>query len=656
MFFQKQEGLLIVQDNKETVMIEAWGTNALRIRATKSQNFTGKEQALTEMVNHNAYITLSDDTAFIQNGKISCVITNKGVMTFYKENKMILKEYYRDDSGANEHTKLLRTPAREYKYISGNDYQITLRFEANESEKIFGMGQYQQENLDLKGNVLELMQRNTQTSIPFYISSQGYGFLWNNPSIGEVMFGTNYTKWYSRMSEEFDYWITADDTPKDLLRNYTEVTGRAPKFPENALGLWQSKLRYRTQDELMEVAREYHKRGIPLDVIVIDYFHWVRQGDWAFDSDYWPDPQAMMDELKEMGIRLVISIWTTVDKKSVNYEEMKKNGWLVKSKVDENAECMEGGVLFVDAFSPECRDFVWKIANENYGQYGIDTYWLDVAEPEFQKYDFENWEYCNGDALKVTNQYPVYYTKLFYDGLKEQGKEDIVSLVRGAWAGSQKYAALVWSGDINSNFTTLRDQLSAGLNVGLAGIPWWTTDTGGFIGNVTDEHFNELLVRWFQFSTFCAVLRLHGDRGPFDIPPLSTLDYGGGFCHTGRPNELWSYGEEVYEILKKYLDIRLSMKDYIQSLMEEASDNGSPIIRTMFYEFPDDEICWNLKDQYMFGDKYLVAPVMYQGVTEREVYLPAGTWKNIHDGHVHEGNQSIVADAPIDIIPVYERI
>lgn len=352
------------------------------------------------------------------------------------------------------------------------------------------------------------------------------------------------------------------------------------------------------------------------------------------------------------------SIWPTVSRESVNYAEMKRNGWLVKNLQDDTVSCMNAGdnVLFLDAFHPEACKFNWETVKKNYGQYGIDAYWLDVAEPEYDKYDFENWEYAAGPALKVTNQYPVYYTKCFYEGLKKEGKKDIVNLVRSAWAGSQKYGALVWSGDIRSNFATLRVQLGAGLNIGLAGIPWWTTDIGGFIGNITDEHFNELLVRWYQFAVFSAVLRMHGNRGPHDIPNLSDLNYGGGFCETGHPNELWSYGDEVYKILRKYLDIRLSMKDYIKSVMDEASENGSPVIRAMFYEFPEDEKCWNLKDQYMFGSRYLVAPVMYQGMTERSVYLPAGTWKNIHDSSVYEGNQTIMAAAPLDIIPVYEKI
>lgn len=656
MFFTQKDNALIAKQEHETITVEAWGNNALRIRASQNPRFSGEDHALSRPEKSNAEVTVNEYSAEIKNGRISCVISIWGAVEFFKDGVSILKEYARDWRGGNEHSCCLKFFSRTFKPVSGNDYEITARFEADDNEKIFGMGQYQQPQLNLKGCVLELAQRNSQVTVPFYISNKGYGFFWNNEGIGEVMFGANYTQWHSILSEELDYWITADDTPKKIVENYTAVTGRAPEFPDNALGLWQCKLRYRTQEEVLEVAREYKKRGIPLDVIVIDFFHWVRQGDWSFDPEYWPDPQAMMDELKELGVRCMVSIWPTVDKKSVNYGEMTDKGLLVRTEHGA-AQCFDfqGDTMIYDATNPEARRFIWDKVKENYYKYGIDMFWLDEAEPEYSVYDFENYRYYTGTALKVSNSYPREHSRAFYEGMKAQGQTDIINLARCASAGSQKYAAVVWSGDINANFTSFRDQLSAGLNIGLAGIPWWTTDTGGFFGDVRAEHFNELLIRWFQFSAFCPVLRMHGDRSPHDIPRLSDLDYGGGYLDTGRPNELWSYGEDVYKILKKYLDIRLEMKDYIKSVMNEASENGSPVIRTMFYEFPDDEKCWELNDQYMFGSEYLVAPVMYRGMTERSVYLPEGKWQNIHDNKIYTGSQTITADSPIDIIPVYKK-
>ena len=659
MRFTREDKALIARGGNELVEIRAWGKNALRVRATQYAKFTEDNRALeyVEAEDKDVDIIIDSGVSEIRNGKLRCVFDCRGFLTFYRNEELILKEYYRTFQGANEHSPSMKFGAREYKAYPGGDYNITVRFEANEQEKIFGMGQYQQPNLNLKGCILELAQRNSQISIPFYQSSYGYGFLWNNPGIGEVMFGTNYTQWNSKCTEELDYWITADDTPKDIMRNYTEVTGRAPEFPENALGLWQCKLRYRTQEEVLEVAREYKKREIPLDVIVIDFFHWVRQGDWSFDKEYWPEPQAMMDELKEMGVRCMVSIWPTVDRKSVNFPEVFDRGLFIRTERGSiQTFDFQGDTVIYDATNPEAREFIWEKAKENYYDYGIDMFWLDEAEPEYSAYDFDHYRHYTGPALKVANSYPKLHAKAFYDGLKAEGRKDIVNLLRCAWVGSQKYATVVWSGDILSNFTALRDQLSAGLNIGLAGIPWWVSDTGGFFGDKNDAHFNELLIRWFQFSTFCPVLRMHGDRGPHDIPNLSDLDYGGGFSPTGQPNELWSYGEEAYQIMKKYLDIRLSMKEYIKSVMNEASENGSPVIRTMFYEFPEDEVCWELKEQYMFGSKYLIAPVLYQGMTERKVYLPKGQWKDICDGTVYEGGQEILVATPLDKIPVWERI
>lgn len=656
MRFYAKNGSLTAKDHNETILIESWGNNALRIRVTQNSKFTGENHAL-ENAGTAAEIDITEDAAIIMNGKISCVLSKNGWLEFFKDGKSILKEYSRDWRGANGHSPSMKFFARDFKAVSGNDYNITMRFEADNNEKIFGMGQYQQPNLNLKGCILELAQRNSQISIPFYISSKGYGFLWNNAGIGEVVFGANYTQWNSKLSEELDYWITADDTPKHILQNYTAITGRAPEFPSNALGLWQSKLRYRTQDEVLDVAREYRRRGIPLDVIVIDFFHWIRQGDWSFDPKYWPDPKAMVDELNKMGTRCMVSIWPTVDKRSVNYREMAERGLLVRTERG-SVQCFDfqGDTVIYDATNPEAREFIWQKSFENYYKYGIDMFWLDEAEPEYSAYDFDNYRYHAGAALKVSNRYPKEHARAYFEGMKAQGQTDIVNLLRCAWVGSQKYAALVWSGDIKSTFTALRDQLSAGLNIGIAGIPWWVSDTGGFFGDVTDEHFNELLIRWFQFSSFCPVLRMHGDRGPHNIPAFSDLDYGGGFSETGQPNELWSFGEETYKILKKYLDIRLGMREYIKSVMDEASKNGSPVIRTMFYEFPEDKACWEIDDQYMFGSKYLVAPVLYQGMTKRAVYLPEGKWRSIHDGGIYSGAQTITAAAPVDIIPVYERL
>lgn len=663
MYFEKKENGLLFKHQGERIFLEAWGKNSLRVRSTRYATFTDKDWALTEPVEQSKIqIEIAEDKNFasITNGRLRAEVNCVGILSFYRDDKLILREYYRSYYGTiSKESQCLKLIARNYKPIVGGDYTLTMRFESNDGEKIFGMGQYQQPYLDLKGCVLELAQRNSQVSIPFAVSSLGYGFLWNNPGVGSVSFGKNYTEWVAQASKQIDYWITVAESPREIVENYTAVTGRAPLLPTDVLGLWQCKLRYRTQEEVLSVARKYKELGIHIDVIVIDFFHWTRQGDWHFDPEYWPDPKAMVDELHSMGTKVVVSVWPSVDRKSENFEEMFERGLLMRSERG-TLECydFQGDCLIIDVTNPEAREFIWEKCKKNYYDYGIDMFWLDNAEPDMAVYDFDNYRYYLGTALEVSNIYPLLYAKSFADGIKAEGRtKDMLHLVRSGWAGSQKYGTLIWSGDVPSTFESLRDQLSAGLNMGLAGIPWWTTDIGGFMtDDVNDPAFRELLIRWYEFAVFTPVLRMHGDRGPHNIPPLSDKDYGGGYLYTGQPNELWSYGEDNMKIMLDYLKIREELKPYIEALSKEAHETGAPFMRTMFYEFPQDAKCWECDDQYMFGSKYLVAPVLQLGATRREVYLPTGNWKNIHTGEMTQGGQTICVDAPLEIIPVFERV
>lgn len=602
-------------------------------------------------------IQIHEDYATIKNGKIQARISKYGKLTFYNDKEeVLLDEYLRNRLDVfADYCSALEIEAREFKPIIGGDYQLTMRFVSNPNEKIFGMGQYQQPYLNLKGTDLELAQRNSQASVPFYISSLGYGFLWNNPAVGRATFGKNITSFEAYSTKGLDYWITAEDTPAKIEEAYAKAVGTVPMMPEYAMGFWQCKLRYQTQEELLSVAREYKKRNLPISVIVIDYFHWPLQGDWRFDPQYWPDPEAMIRELKELGIELMVSIWPTVDYHSENFEEMRDKGYLVRTERGFRiAMDFQGNTIHYDATNPEARDYVWKKAKKNYYDKGVKTFWLDEAEPEYSVYDFENYRYYLGPNVQIGNIYPAMYAKTFYDGMKAEGQENIINLLRCAWAGSQKYGALVWSGDIHSSFASLRNQLAAGLNMGIAGISWWTTDIGGFHGgDPKDPAFQELLVRWFEYGTFCPVMRLHGYREPLK-EPMGTI--GGAACVSGADNEVWSFGDENYEILKKYLDLRERMKPYITELMNDAHQNGTPVMRPMFYDFPKDQKAWEVEDQYMFGGDVLVAPVLYENMRHREVYLPEGNqWKHYWTGKIYQGGQTLTVDAPMENIPVFVR-
>ncbi len=674
MEFLQDHGALLARRAGETLRIEPWGPDALRVRAVMYDGWTGNDWALTEQPEPSeAEITIGQEDfwvgdgtlqpvpcAEIRNGRIRATVNFMGVISFYRDEALVLREYYRSYGGTlSQGSRCLKVINREWKgRIGGSEYRLTVRFDPQDGEKLYGMGQYQQPDLDLKGTRLELAQRNSQISVPFLVSSLGYGLLWNNPAVGSVTFAKNGTEWVAESTRQMDYWITAGENPKEILKKYTAVTGRAPMFPESLMGLWQCKLRYRTQDEVLTVARQYQQEGIHIDQIVIDFFHWTLQGDWKFDKTYWQDPKAMVDELHSMGIRVIVSVWPSVDRKSENFGPMMDRGLLIRTErgaaqtYDYQGDCVE-----IDPFNPETRRYIWEVCKRNYADLGIDGFWLDNSEPDYGVYDFENYRYYAGPALSCSNLYPQMFSRAFFEPMKEGREETPVNLLRCGWAGSQKFGNVIWSGDIPSTFQAFREQLQAGLNMGLAGIPWWTTDIGGFMtDDVKDPDFQELLIRWYQFAVYSAVLRMHGDRGPYNIPPLDERDWGGGYLHTGQPNELWSYGEENYRIMRKYYDVRIAMKDYIRAVYQEAHENGSPLIRTMFYEFPEDPVCWELEDQYMFGSRYLVAPVMKLHATERKVYLPAGQWKNVETGEVLAGGGVVTANAPLDVIPVFERL
>ncbi|CAG8207670.1 unnamed protein product [Penicillium salamii] len=662
--FYEEENRPVYEYDAEKLWIEPWGENAFRVRATKCATMPTENWALETKPPAAASpeICITPASASITNGKIKAVVSKFGKLTIFNSNGEVLLEEYtrtrRDILDAK--CSAIEVEAREFKPILGGDYHLTLRLESvDPNEKIFGMGQYQMPYLDLKGHDLELAHRNSQASVPFALSSLGFGFLWNNPAIGRAVLGKNIMSFEGFSTKAMDYWVVAGDSPAEIEEAYAQATGKVPMMPEYGLGFWQCKLRYQTQDELLNVAREYKRRQLPIDLIVIDFFHWAKQGEWKFDPLYWPDPAAMVKELKEMHIELMVSIWPTVDKKSENYEEMREKGLLIR--VDRGIRTgldFEGETVHFDATNPKAREYVWNKARQNYySNYGIKTFWPDEAEPEYTAYDFDIYRYHLGSNLAIGNIYPSEYTRAFYEGMTREGQENVVNLVRCAWAGSQKYGALVWSGDIASSWGSLRNQLAAGLNMGIAGFPWWTTDIGGFHGgDPNDPQFRELFVRWFQWGAFCPVMRLHGDREPRQ-PQRGTT--GGASCCSGADNEVWSYGPEVYEICKKYILIREELRPYTRHLMQEAADKGTPVMRALFYEFPGDRKCWEVFDQYMFGNQFLCCPVLAAETRRMTAYLPSlavgEAWKEFSGEGVWEGGQEIEIDCALETMPVFVR-
>ncbi|HIU18491.1 MAG TPA: glycoside hydrolase family 31 protein [Candidatus Limiplasma stercoravium] len=652
--FEQNGQQLVWRNRGETLTLTPWGQDSLRVCAALMREPEDTRWALMDpQPAGDVEIVLGQERASIRCGRLTAVVELDG----WQKHARLRFLNQRGETLLSETAvaNALALSSRRYEPHLGGDYAIVQTFEGQPGERIWGMGQYQEERVDWKGCTLELAHRNSQASVPFAVSSLGYGFLWHNPAIGEVTFGENRTTWRADSSRQLDYWITCGDTPREISLHYAAATGFAPLMPEYGLGFWQCKLRYWNQEQLLSVAREYKRRGLPIDVIVCDFFHWPRMGDYRFDPEFFPDPQGMARELREMGIELMVSVWPQVALTSENYPEMLQQGLLVRAEYGEQIgmRFVEDSMFF-DATNPRARRYVWDKCKQNYFDKGVRLFWLDEAEPEYGTYDFKAYRYFLGSNQQVGNVYPQRYARGFYEGLSASGVERPLCLLRCAWAGSQRYGALVWSGDVMSTWEDFRKQVCAGLSMGFAGIPWWTTDIGGFHGgNPDDPDFRELLVRWFQWACYCPVMRLHGDRRP--AQPVLRAD-GTPCLNSGADNEVWSFGEEAYPILVKYMRRREALRPYVRGLMLQAHETGAPLLRAMFYAFPGEAALDGLKDQYMFGEEYLVAPVLTPGARSRDVVLPGGwRWENVDTGEILEGGQTVRVPAPLDVIPVLRR-
>ncbi|MFJ7244685.1 TIM-barrel domain-containing protein [Kitasatospora sp. NPDC098652] len=651
MSYRIRAGGLERHTGAEVLRIEPWGPDALRVRAASGTIDPAAPGALeAPSPCPPAEPSVSEDGgARLVNGRIAVEATADGRLRFLDtaSGRELLAERspFAHHTGARVHAPGGRTEQS---------------FAAYDGERLHGLGQHLHGRLDQKGCVVDLVQSNTVAAVPFLHSSRGYGLLWNNPATGRVELGADATRWTADAGGRIDYWITAGATPAEVLDSYTRATGRPPLLPDWASGFWQSRLRYRTQDELLSVAREYRRRGLPLSVIVCDFFHWPRMGDWLFEESEWPDPAAMVKELSDLGVQLAVSVWPTVEPDSDAFDGLRSAGHLVRDA--------DGGLLtfpwpsrfsgqergsrpmaYYDATHPGARAELWRRLDANYRALGVACFWLDACEPDLPPGIAERAVYAAGSAAEAANLYPLEHVRGVAEGLRAAGEDRPLSLVRSAWAGSQRHGALLWSGDIPTTFDSLGRQIRAGLNVAMSGIPWWTTDIGGFFGgDPQDPAYRELLIRWFQYGTFCPVMRLHGDRVP-NFPAFST-------DMTGGPNEVWSYGEEAYGILRAHLALRERLRPYLRTLSEDAHRTGAPPMRPLFFDFPGDERAWGVDDQFLLGPDVLVAPVYQAGARSRRVYLPSGArWLDPATGRAAEGGTTLDADAPLERLPVFVR-
>lgn len=674
--FTEADGGLECRFMGETLRIAPWGPDALRVQSRPGPRLPVPHvDALLPVQDQSARIEIGEARAAITRGRIRAEITLRDRYGADVKREAVIR-FVRADTGAEllaetrSHFAGPRT--RSFRALAGGSWRLEAQFRAYEDESLWGMGQPQHGAMDLKGVSTTLLQQNAHAVIPFVVSSRGYGFLWNNPATGRAEFARNVTRWTAEATGGLDYWITAGDSPAEILRAYVDATGHAPDLPDWVTGFWQCKLRYRTQDELLGIAREYRRRGLPLSCIVIDFFAWTRQGEWKFDPKDWPDPKGMVAELTGMGIEVMVSIWPTVSASSEHYRTMTERGLLLGTErgvpvvipFPDKDPFGAGFFTYYDAFNPEARDFHWDVVRKNYVDRGIRNFWLDACEPEMRPAHPENVRTALGNGAEMLCAYPLLHEAAYRKGLTEAGHPDGMLLCRSAWAGSQRHGVILWSGDVWSDWDWFRAQIPAGLHAGMAGLGWWTTDIGGFYdGHGGSEAFRELLVRWFEFGVFSPICRLHGFRVPDDVPPPAPgepVTYGQDtfniFTNTGGSNEVWSYGETVEAVLVGLLALRERLRPYLAGAFADYARTGDPVMAPLFYHFPGQPALYDRGDAYMLGRDMLVAPVLEPGVVARTVALPEGeTWVHAWTGTEHAGGTAPEVAAPWGRTPVFLR-
>jgi alpha-D-xyloside xylohydrolase len=572
----------------------------------------------------------SDDAVTLSTSRLKITVTKKdGAIAYADENGNALVQ---------ESSRKL-TPEK----VNGED---TYRAESfvniyGSHEALYGLGQHQAGVWNYRGDSVDISQDNSDIAVPLMLSSKGYGIFWNNTSRSRFNNRfANYLYISSEVADVIDYYFLYGPDFDKIIGEYRDLTGQAPMFGKWAYGFWQCKNRYKSQEEILGVAKKYRDLHIPVDNIVQDWFWWNRKGEFVFNKNY-PDPKGMIDQLHNENFHLMISIWPFFEPGSKNYDYMQSKGWFVDKFKYAKPPYHTDAMAVYDATSPEARKFYWDKVNEGLFSIGADAWWMDTTEPETEGQEENillNHKLAAGSGNRYVNVYPLLDTGAVYEGQRSASdKKRVFILSRSAFAGSQRNAVTAWSGDINSDWFSFRRQIPAGLNFALSGIPYWTTDIGGFVfGSPTDPAFRELFIRWFQYATFNPVLRVHGTRKPDE-------------------NELWSYGPDAQGILVNFDRLRYRMLPYIYSLAWKTTSEAYTPMRPLVMDFRNDSRAQDIGDQFMYGPAFLVNPVTEPSSSTRPVYLPNATWYDFWTGSRIEGGRMINAITPLDRVPVYVR-
>jgi alpha-D-xyloside xylohydrolase len=545
-------------------------------------------------------------------------------------------------------------------------YHATQRFVLSADEALYGLGQQQDGVMNHRNHHLTLIQNNKHIAIPFVVSTRNYGLLWDNYSHIEFDDGPDGMSFWSEVADAIDYYFIRGSSLDDVIAGYREATGRVPLFPRWAFGYWQSKERYRSRDELLSVVREYRDRKIPIDAVVQDWQYWGNLG-WnamKFDEAVFPNPKEMIDTLhRQYHVQLMVSVWPQVGPGTAAYDELKSKGLLYPTEI------WNGGKTY-DAYSREAREIYWKHLYSGLFALGVDAWWMDATEPEWKWCEklldakegiVKNGQTALGSATRYLNTYPLVTTGGVYEHQRQAGPgRRVFILTRSAFAGQQRNATAVWSGDVAADWKVFRNQISGGLNASLSSIPYWTTDIGAFFpgtaggeypDGVKDPAYRELYVRWFQFGAFSPIFRSHG---------------------TGTPREVWRFGEPgtwAYDALVKFDNLRYRLLPYIYSVAWKVTHEHYTMMRGLPMDFPADPKVLALNNEYLFGPAVLVVPVtteMYHRKSQpdvevtttatAEVYLPKpAAWYDFWTGEQVSGGLTINKPTPIDVMPLHVR-
>jgi alpha-D-xyloside xylohydrolase len=510
-------------------------------------------------------------------------------------------------------------------------------------EGFYGLGQHQAGVWNYRGESVDLWQENTNIAIPMLLSSKGYGIFLNNASRSRVNNRfVHVTYISSEVADTIDYYFIYGPEFDKIIAGYRELTGEVPMFSRWAYGFWQCKNRYKSQEEITGIAQRYRDLQLPADGIVQDWFWWNRKGEHIFNKNY-PDPKGMVDKLHSLNFHLMISVWPFFEPGSKEYDYMDKRGFFIDRTKEPHLPYHQLGMAVYDASNPEARKYYWDLMNEHLFRIGVDAWWLDTTEPETEGQE-ENillgHQLHIGSGDRYANIFPLMTTRAVYEGQRSaSGQKRVFILSRSAFSGAQRNSVTAWSGDVLSDWPSFKRQIPAGLNFSVSGLPYWTTDIGGFIsgGDLSDPKFRELFVRWFQFGAFSPVFRVHGTR------------------YNPDENELWSYGPEAGKILLEYDNLRYRLLPYIYSLAWQTSSDSYTPMRPLVMDFRTDINAQNVGDQFMYGPAFLVNPVTEQGATTRRVYFPQAKWCDFWTGSTAESGRFADVASPIDRMPLYVR-